>query len=83
MCLAIPAKVVDILDSEWAMVEMGGVKKRVSMALVDDLNVGDYVIVHVGSVLTKMDVEEAEKMLDSIRREAANDDDLGLAVRIA
>ncbi len=63
MCLAIPTKVVQMLEGERAMVEMGGVRKEVSLALVEDVNVGDYVIVHVGFALNKLDPEEAAKTL--------------------
>jgi hydrogenase expression/formation protein HypC len=63
MCLAIPAKVVEIFGIDRAVVEMGGVQKEVSLALVDDVGVGDYVIVHVGFALNKLDPEEAERTL--------------------
>jgi len=63
MCLAIPARVVDMPDQEIAVVDLGGVKKAISLALVEDVAVGDYVIVHVGFALSKLDREEAEKTL--------------------
>lgn len=63
MCLAIPARVVALLDDENCTVDLGGVKKKVSLALVDDVAVGDYVIVHVGYALSKLDREEAELTL--------------------
>lgn len=63
MCLAIPARVVQIFDGERAVVEMGGVQKDVSLSLLDDVSEGDYVIVHVGFALNKLDPEEAEKTL--------------------
>jgi hydrogenase expression/formation protein HypC len=63
MCLAIPAKVVELAGVDRAVVEMGGVQKEVSLALVDDVGVGDYVIVHVGFALNKLDPEEAERTL--------------------
>ncbi len=63
MCLAIPAKVVELTGVDRAVVEMGGVQKDVSLALVEDVNVGDYVIVHVGFALNKLDPEEAERTL--------------------
>ncbi len=63
MCLAIPARVVQIGDGDKAIVDLGGVRKDVSLALVDDVAVGDYVIVHVGYALTRLDPEEAEKTL--------------------
>ncbi len=63
MCLAIPAKVVEIAENDQAIVDLGGVRKDVSLALVEDVQVGDYVIVHVGYALTRLDPEEAEKTL--------------------
>lgn len=63
MCLAIPAEVVELLDDDLAEVEVGGVRNRVSLALVDGVAVGDYVIVHTGFAITRLDVEEAEKTL--------------------
>ena len=53
MCLAIPARIVELLDGDQCRVELGGVRKEISLALVDDAAVGDYVIVHVGYALTK------------------------------
>lgn len=63
MCLAIPARVVEIAENDLAIVDLGGVRKDVSLALVEDVAVGDYVIVHVGYALTRLDPEEAEKTL--------------------
>jgi hydrogenase expression/formation protein HypC len=63
MCLAIPARVVQVLDDENAIIDLGGVRKQVSIALVDGVSEGDYVIVHVGYALTKLDPDEAEKTL--------------------
>jgi hydrogenase expression/formation protein HypC len=63
MCLAIPARVVEIQENDQAIVDLGGVRKDVSLALVEGVEVGDYVIVHVGYALTRLDPEEAEKTL--------------------
>ncbi|GAB4354987.1 MAG: HypC/HybG/HupF family hydrogenase formation chaperone [Gammaproteobacteria bacterium] len=63
MCLAIPARIVEIQDEENAIVDLGGVRKEISIALVEDVAVDDYVIVHVGYALNKIDPEEAEKTL--------------------
>ena len=51
MCLAIPARIEQILDDGNGIVDFGGVRRPVSLALVDDVAVGDYVIVHVGFAL--------------------------------
>ncbi len=63
MCLAIPARVVEVRDNDIAIVDLGGVRKDVSLALVEDVAVGDYVIVHVGYALTRLDPDEAAKTL--------------------
>lgn len=63
MCLAIPARVVEIQENDLAMVELGGVLKQISLAMVDDVAVGDYVIVHVGYAINRLDPEEAAKTL--------------------
>lgn len=63
MCLAIPARIEQILDTGDAIVDFGGVKRPISLALVEDAVVGDYVIVHVGFALQKLDIEEAEQTL--------------------
>lgn len=63
MCLAIPARVAEILENELAVVEVGGVRKQISLAMVDDVAVGDYVIVHVGYAINRLDPDEAEKTL--------------------
>ena len=64
MCLAIPAKVVQRLDNDRAVVEVGGIRNEISLMLVDDVAVGDYVIVHVGFAITRLNEEEAEKSLE-------------------
>lgn len=63
MCLAVPAKVVALLDASRAMIDIGGVQKEISIELVEDVAVGDYVIVHVGYALSRLDEEEAAKTL--------------------
>jgi hydrogenase expression/formation protein HypC len=63
MCLAIPAEVIELIEDDYAIVQVGGVKKEVSLALVDEVQCGDFVIVHVGYALTKLDKEEAAKTL--------------------
>ncbi len=63
MCLAIPAKVVELREGDQAVIDLGGVRKEISLALVEGVEVGDYVIVHVGYALQKVDPEEAAKTL--------------------
>ena len=63
MCLAIPVKIVGLADNEMALADVGGIRKEISLALVDDVAVGDYLIVHAGYALTRLDPDEAQKTL--------------------
>ena len=63
MCLALPALVVALLDADQAQIDLGGVKKTVSIALVPEARVGDYVIVHVGHAIGLIDPDEAQRTL--------------------
>ena len=63
MCLAIPVCVEQLIAGGSAIVNLGGVRKEISLALVEDIAVGDYVIVHVGFALQKLDPEEAAQTL--------------------
>jgi hydrogenase expression/formation protein HypC len=63
MCLAIPVKVTALPGDQWAEIEVGGIHSRISIALVDEVAVGDYLIVHAGFAITRLDVAEAEKTL--------------------
>lgn len=60
MCLAIPARVVELLPGLRAVVDLGGVRKEVGIDLVSDAQLDDYVIVHVGYAIGKIDSEEAK-----------------------
>ncbi len=64
MCLAIPARIEELIVPCNAIVDLGGVRKEISLALVEDVVVGDYVIVHVGYALQKLDQEEALRTLE-------------------
>ncbi len=63
MCLAVPGQVLSITDDQLrtAMVSFGGITKQVSLALVPEASVGDYVIVHVGFAISKLDEDAAER----------------------
>ncbi|WP_317930523.1 HypC/HybG/HupF family hydrogenase formation chaperone [Halioxenophilus sp. WMMB6] len=64
MCLAVPAQVLQIDSSgETALVALGEIKKSISLALVEQVNVGDFVLIHVGYALEKISAEAAEKTL--------------------
>lgn len=70
MCLAIPAKIVNIEDN-MGTVDMAGVQKKVSLILLEDAQEGDYIIVHAGFGIHKIDEEVAMESL-RILREAAH-----------
>ena len=63
MCLAIPAIIVERRAGDVAVIEMDGVRKEISVALVPEVQPGDYVIVHVGYALTRLDPDEAQRTL--------------------
>jgi hydrogenase expression/formation protein HypC len=67
MCLAIPGKIVEIVDEEnnIAKVDVGGVRRNVNVGMLDkaDIHVGDYVLIHVGFAMSKVDEKEAEETL--------------------
>lgn len=63
MCLAIPALLVALCPPDQAVVDLGGIRKTVSIALVPEARVGDHVIVHVGHAIGLLDPEEAQKTL--------------------
>jgi len=65
MCLAIPGKVVEFvdMDNHLAKVEIGGVRRAVNVGMLDDLVLGDYVLVHVGFAMSKIDEFQAHETL--------------------
>ncbi|MFQ5996113.1 MAG: HypC/HybG/HupF family hydrogenase formation chaperone [Dehalococcoidales bacterium] len=67
MCLAIPAQVKYIEGAE-AEVEVGGVRRRVSIYLTPEVKVGDYVLLHTGFAINVIDEDEAEQTIDLIRQ---------------
>ncbi|AGS25264.1 HypC/HybG/HupF family hydrogenase formation chaperone [Rhizobium etli] len=73
MCLAIPVQVKEVLPGGMAKVTLDGVSKIVSTALVDDIEAGDYVVLHVGYALARIDRNEAERTLALIREAAIGD----------
>jgi hydrogenase expression/formation protein HypC len=67
MCLALPVQIVQVGldgDAARALVDVGGVRKDISIELVPDAQVGDYVILHVGYALSKLDPQEAQRTLE-------------------
>ncbi len=65
MCLAIPGKIVEIVDVEnqIAKVEVGGVKRNINIGMLDETRIGDYVLIHVGFAMSKIDEKEAAETL--------------------
>lgn len=64
MCLALPVRVVELKDGDAAIVDLGGVRKQVSLALVDGVQPGDYVVLHVGYALSRLDAAAAQRTLE-------------------
>ena len=71
MCLAIPGRVVAISDGEGfdrrGTVDFAGARQEVSLAYLPETKIGDYVLVHVGFAMTRLDTAEAERILREIR----------------
>lgn len=69
MCLAVPGRVSAWLQRDGlfaeAWVEFSGIRRRVAMACAPDADVGDYVLVHAGMAITRVDAEEASRILDA------------------
>ena len=67
MCLAIPGKVIKIINNENALIDYGdGTKRKVNVSLVD-INIGDYVLVHAGFAIEKLNEKEAKETLAIFR----------------
>jgi hydrogenase expression/formation protein HypC len=69
MCLGIPGKVVEI-EKKVAKVDVGGVLRDISLDLCPDVSVGEYVLIHTGFAIQKVDEEEAKETLDLLRQMA-------------
>jgi hydrogenase expression/formation protein HypC len=74
MCLAIPAEVLEMKENELALVEIGGVRKDISLMLMEGVEVGDYVLVHAGFAIEKIDKNEAQKTLELLEEFARLDE---------
>jgi hydrogenase expression/formation protein HypC len=77
MCLAIPGQIVEIIDAEnfIAKVEVGGVRRGVNIGMLDDVKIGDWVLVHVGFAMSKIDEKQAEETLQTLRELGAYEDE--------
>ena len=86
MCLAIPGRVVEVEDTGAAKgqgpvmgkVDFGGIQKKVCLDWIPDINVGEYVIVHVGFAISKVDEDEALVTLKMLEEMGELQSDLGL-----
>jgi hydrogenase expression/formation protein HypC len=67
MCLAIPMKVVS-MEGPRAVVEQSGARRTISVGLIDEVSVGDYVLVHAGYAITRVDEDEARQTLELIEQ---------------
>ncbi len=65
MCLAIPTQVKSIAENNIAVVELGGVRRQISLIMTPEAQVGDYVLVHTGYAITLMAPEEARLSLEA------------------
>lgn len=72
MCLSVPMKVVEIRE-EGGLAEIGGMSREVDLRFLPHVEVGDYVIVHAGFALQKLDQEEAEETLSLLREMLAHE----------
>ena len=66
MCYAIPARVLEI-NGETAKVDYGGVLKNINICLLESLNIGDYILIHAGFAIEKLDKKSADETLQLIR----------------
>jgi len=69
MCLAIPGRLLEVVDevNRLAQVDVAGVRRTVNIGLLDDAGVGDWVLIHVGFALSKVDEEEAQETLSLLQ----------------
>jgi hydrogenase expression/formation protein HypC len=67
MCLAIPMKIVAFVDEATAEVDLDGLRQQVDLGLLDAVEMGDYVIVHAGYAIERLDLDEANARLELFR----------------
>jgi hydrogenase expression/formation protein HypC len=67
MCIGVPVKIVKIYGNN-GIAEYGGVKRKVGLQLIEDINVGDWVILHAGFAITKLDEQQAEETLQLLKQ---------------
>ncbi|HEV2399299.1 MAG TPA: HypC/HybG/HupF family hydrogenase formation chaperone [Candidatus Sulfotelmatobacter sp.] len=82
MCLAVPGKVVEIMDAgdiafRRAKVDFGGIKKEISLAYTPEAEIGKYVLVHVGFAISVIDEEEAQRVFEYLKQMGDIEEELG------
>jgi len=82
MCLAVPGKVVDIIDTgdiafRVGKVDFGGIRKEVNLAYTPEAEVGKYVLVHVGFAISVIDEEEANRVFEYLKQMGGVEEELG------
>lgn len=71
MCLAVPVRITELLDGQMARVSLDGVSMTVSVALLEDVAAGDYVVLHVGYAIARIDEAEALHTIEMMRAAAS------------
>ncbi len=83
MCLAVPAKILEIFDRDglkMARVDFGGVRREACLDYVPEARVGDYCVIHVGFAISLLSEKEAQETLDMLKDISSFEDELGPAV---
>ncbi|MDR2426669.1 MAG: HypC/HybG/HupF family hydrogenase formation chaperone [Endomicrobium sp.] len=65
MCLATVGKILKIVDSSTAEIDFGGIKSEIKITLLDNLKLGDYVLVHAGFAISKLSKKDAKDIVDA------------------
>ncbi len=68
MCLGVPMKIIKKIDDTKCIAELGGVQREIITTLIDDIKIGDYVIVHTGFAINKINLKEAEEIINLIKQ---------------
>ena len=82
MCLAVPGKVVEIMDAgdiafRRAKVDFGGIRKEINLAYTPEAEIGKYVLVHVGFAISVIDEDEAQRVFDYLKQMGGLEEELG------
>ena len=75
MCLAIPSKIVQIDDNNMAVIDVEGIRRQASLLLLEDAKIGDYVIVHAGFAIKRIDEAAAKQTIAYLREAVARVED--------